>query len=204
MTAYLLVYTVPMYCAVDLLERVGLKDADFPKSDAILTDGAFQLQRELSIPIDTTDLRLIGAHLSSQFGLYTVFNTVQYTGSVIFITSDDDSTPLFTIMLQASDTSPNFNSLRISLRGLESTFELPAATTDSPFQDIGIKLQDSLLVISLNCTVIDFAILKNESVRSAMSLTGGRVRIFGPNAIVSWIVYNIFSGGYTCTDGYTL
>lgn len=178
-----------------MLERVGLRDSNFSQSDAILTDGptgdldAFQLQRELSTPIDSMDLELIGALISSQFGLYTVFNTLQYTGSVISITSDDDSTPLLDIALQTSDSSPDLNSLRISLRGLDSVFDLPAATLDSPFQDLGIRLQDSLLVVSLNCTIVDFAILQNESDDGAMSLMGGRVSVFGPDAIVSWMCF---------------
>lgn len=179
--------------AVDLLATMGLRDSDLPSSDAMVTAGpsdeldAFQLRRQLSASTESRELELIAALVPSQFGLYMVFNTFQYIGSVISITNGDDATPLLDITLQLSDTIPDTNSLKISLRGLDFAFDLPAPTLNSPFQDIGIKLKDSVLVITLNCTIVDFVILQNKS--NAVALTSGRVSIFGEDAVVSLIVH---------------
>lgn len=185
--------SLDFFPTVDLLATVGLRDSNLPSSDAIEVNGpndkldAFRLQRQLVASIESKELELIAALLPSQFGLYTVFNTLEYTGSIISITNGDDSTPLLDITLEVSDTVPDTNSLKISLRGLDFTFDLPTASQNSPFQNIGIKLMDSVLVLTLNCTIVDFVILRNRS--DAVALTDARVSIFGEDAVVSLIAH---------------
>jgi hypothetical protein len=173
--------------AVDLFETVGIRDSDLSSSDATVIDSSndepdtLQLHRPLSASIMDKELELIGTLLSSQFGLYTVFNTFEYTGSILAITNGNDNTTLLDVSLEAS---LNTNILRISLRGLDFAFNLPTASLVSPFQAIGLKLRESVLIVTLNCTIVDFDILRNKS--DPITLSNGRVRIFGEDAIVSF------------------
>ena len=182
--------------AVDLLAAMGLRDQNLPSSVAVVIEGptdeldAFHLQMPLSASIDSKELELIGSLVSSQFGLYAVFNTVQYTGSIISITNGADSitngadsTSLLDVSLEVSDAAPGVNTLTVSLQGKDYNFDLPVATSDSPFQAIGIKLMDSVLVVTLNCTILDFVILQSTS--PPVTLANGTVSIFEEDAIVS-------------------
>ena len=169
--------------AVDLLASVGLRDS----SSAELTNGptdefdAFQLQRQFTTNIAGLELELIGTQISSQFGIYILFNALQYNGSLISITTANRETVL-EVTLQESNSSTDLNTLVVSLNGMDFPFDLPIATTESPFQDIGIRLEDSLLVVTLNCTTVDFVVLQSEI--TPISVTGGTVNILGENAIV--------------------
>lgn len=192
---------------------MGLRDSNLPSSNGVIIEGptdeldAFHLQRTLFASMNSKELELIGSLVSSQFGLYAVFNTIQYSGPIISITNDADSISLLDVSLEVSDTVPSVNAvsdivpgtntLRVSLQGTEFSFELPAAPSDSPFQAIGIKLMDSVLIVTLNCTIIDFVILRNTF--PPVALANGTVSIFGEDAIVSFMQF--WRGTY-CTCNY--
>lgn len=176
--------------AVDVLRSVGLRSSSLSPDDAEIVSGptgepdAFLLQRRLSALTSGIEWELIGAGLPSQFGLYTVFDTVQYSGSILSITSETNSRLLLDVMLLPSTTSQDRNTLTFIFPGLSPiSIDIPAvAPGESPFQDIGVRLKDSLLVVTVNCSIVDFAPLPNAP--DSLSLDDARVSIFGNQATV--------------------
>ena len=176
--------------AVDLLRSVGLRNNNLLTSDAVPTVGptnaldALILQTDFSAPIGGADWNLIGANLPSEFGIFTIFNSLRYRGLIFSInTSNSTFTPL-RISLENSTTSPELNSLVISLPGLTPlSIDVPTATPDSPFQRIGIRLKNSLLVVSLNCTVVGFITLTQAP--DPLQVANATLMVFESQAIVS-------------------
>ena len=161
-------------------------------TDAIVTTGpnnqsdAFILQRQFSAPTSGVEWEQIGTGLRSEFGIYTVFDTTQYTGSIITITNEINSMLLLDITIQPSANSLVQNTLTFTLPGLGQTFEIDihTASADRPFQDIGISFRNSILGVLLNCNLSDFK--KLPSAPDQLSTDNGRVTIFGDQATVSF------------------
>ena len=195
-----------LYCvisAVDVLSSVGLRSDNFSSSDAVVANGpkdepdAFMLLRQLSTSTSVNDIEwnLIGTSLPSEFGLYTIFNTEQYTGSILSIVNDISQMQLLDIALQRSSlNSPDQNSLIFTLPGLSPiTIDIPAASS-SPFQNIGVRLKNSILTVIVDCSVIHF-----ESIMDApepLRVQDSSIRIFGSQATVSSLLCDM------CKDFY--
>ena len=178
-----------MYYAVDVLRTVGLRDNDLSSDDAVITDGptgkqdAFILQRKLSASVSDKKWDLIGSDLPSQFGVYTAFNSLNYHGSIFALHIGTDA--VLEVSLGESVTSSEHNSLFILLPGITPVvFDVPFAPSDAPFQDIGIRLQHSQLVVVVNCTLVDFVTLDRDP-DPFLVMNETVVEIFGNGAIVS-------------------
>lgn len=172
---------------------MGLRNSNFPDSDAITInssnneDDAFFLRRELSGLTVGREWELIGTEFVSEFGLYIVFNSIEYDDSRILSITDEDSvdSSLNVALLKSSDSS-NPDNLVITLPGLDPiVIDIPSATEDSPFQRIGIRMKEGVLVVSLNCTLVDFVILPGGAAPNPLPVANGTVVIFGAEAIVS-------------------
>lgn len=175
---------------VDLLRSAGLRNNNLPPSDATATNGpsgaldALMLQKELTAATSGVEWELIGAQLPSEFSVYTVFDTVQYTGSILSVTSGNNVMPVLDITLQRPVGLSDFNTLNITLPGLSPiTVDVLAASGAASFQYIGISLKGSLLVVLLNCSIVDIVTL--QGVPDKLPVADGMVAIFGSQAIVS-------------------
>ena len=160
-----------------------MKNTVISPSDAIAANGprnqpdAFRLQRQLSAPAGGKQWELIAAQLPKQLGIYASFNALLFEGSIVSLINTVDSSELLSI----SYTS---DSLVITLPGNSPvSFQLPATTTDSPFHNIGIKLDGPLLIVILNCSILDFSVLESDI--ASLSLADVVVNVFESQAIVS-------------------
>ena len=179
-----------MYCIiVDLLRSIGLRDAVISPSDAVVTDGpgnqqdAFRLQRQLSAPTNSREWDLIAAQFPMQFGIYASFNALQYDGSIISLVDAIDDTVLLDVRYSSSG-SMGSDSLVITLPGNSPvSIQVPTATANSPFHNIGIQLDNSELIVILNCSLLDFVSL--ESAVDPISLEDGMVNVYESQAVVS-------------------
>ena len=174
-------------CVVDLLESVGLRGSVLSPSDAAVVSGptgtldAFRLERQLSTPTSSKEWELIAAQLPQQFGVHASFNALMFDGSLLSLIDTTDDSILLDIAYNSA-TDPNI--LSITLPGNNPfTFQVPAAKSDSPFHNIGIRLDASTLIVTLNCSLLDFATLANSV--APINLTNGVVNVYESQAIVS-------------------
>ena len=151
-----------MYCAtVDVLDAVGLRDGNLEEDGASLALGpnglldAFTLTQELTAPTTGREWELIRADFDTQFGIYTTFDALDYSGTIISIS--DGVLSEFVLSLNSSaEELNNTQTLIVTLPNFSFDFDVEIPSQgDSGFQSIGIALEDERLLIIVNCTVID-------------------------------------------------
>lgn len=174
---------------VDLLDSVGLRNVVVSPSDAVSVNGpsskpdAFQLQRQLSAPTSGKQWELIAAQLPTQFGFYASFNALMFEGSIVSLVNTVDNSELLVISYSSQD-SVGTDTLVITIPGNNPvSFEVPSATTDLPFHDIGIELDGSFLIVTLNCVILNFTSLEEDPLPLSLS-DDVVVNVFENQAIV--------------------
>lgn len=155
--------TLYFVTTVDVLSAVGLRDGNTDEDGASLAFGpnglldAFTLTRELTAPTTGREWEFIRADFDTQFGIYTTFDALGYTGSIISISSGVLSE--FVLLLNSSIEMTNgTQNLMLSIILPNFSFEYDVdipSQGDSGFQSIGIAFEEGRLVIVVNCTVID-------------------------------------------------
>ncbi len=179
-------FSIPI---VDILDFVGLKDSNTSSQDALLTVGpsgmldAFSLERELNTSTVGPEWEQISQDFPTQFGLHTVFNASEYEGSIISISNK--SGLIFDVSLSRTENSTG-DTLTVTLPGLSSFhIRIPegANLRDGSFQSLGIRLVHYQLVVVVDCVVVNFVDLVDPIL--PLPVTGGEVRVFGDQAIVS-------------------
>ncbi len=175
---------------MDVLTAVGLRNSDVSTRDAVLTEGptgeidAVVLQRRFTSPTNRMEWNLIGAEIPFEFGIYTVFNSYEYRGTILSVTNQNAALPVMDVTIAESNNSSDMKSLIISLPGLDPVIlDIPSASEESPFQNIGIRLRNSQLLAVVNCSVADFVSISD--VPDQLVTTNATVEIFGESAIVS-------------------
>lgn len=185
-------FNITVFCTVDILNVVGLRDGNTQEDGATVVPGptglmdAFALTRELSAPINGREWELIGMDFDTQFGVYTSFDALNYVGSIISIRNGVLSE--FSLSFNSSgDTATNetrTQTLSITLPRFSFDFdvEIPSQGNDA-FQSIGIALEEGRLIVTVNCTVVD--IIPVEFAVGELPSDRASVTIFSDPTIVS-------------------
>ena len=181
-----------LLCTVDVLNAVGLRDGNPEEDGASLAFGpsgsldAFALTQELTAPTTEREWELIGADFDTQFGVYTTFDAVGYTGSIISIS--DGVLLEFVLSLNSSIEEINkTQTLSITLPNFSFDFDVEIPSQgDGGFQSIGIALEEGRLIVVVNCTVID--IIPVEFAVGSLPSEGANVAIFSEPTTVSCAV----------------
>lgn len=185
-----MIYLILYVRTVDVLDVIGLRSGDLSSHDASLSTGprgvldAFTLERELNTSTTDSEWQQIAENFTSQFGLFTVFNTSEYEGSIITIS--DGSGFAFDISLRRSENSTE-DELVVTLPGLSSLrIRIPASANlrdMSSFRSLGVRLSHYQLLVIVDCAIVNFANLEEPSL--PLPVSGGEVRVFGGEAMVS-------------------
>ena len=116
---------------------------------------------------------LIGLDFDTQFGVYTTFDTLNYTGSIISISNG----VLSEFILSLNNSGDLLQTLSIRLPNFSFDFEVEIPLQgDDAFQSFGVALEEGRLIITVNCTVID--IISVESTVGNLPSEGATVTIF--------------------------
>ena len=174
---------------MDLLRAAGLRENDLTDVDAMRVAGptgmldAFQLATELEVNTSDVTFNLIGADIPSSFAVFTVLNLYRYTGPILSVTEGLDPTSLLSVSVDRFSNAM-YKVLNISLPGLETVrVAIPSTTADDPFQNIGIRLKDTQLVVTINCSV--FSVVNLDNPADMLILDDGVITILGSEATVS-------------------
>ena len=190
------------HIAVDLLRSVGLRENDLSEADVTVVNGptneldAFMLERSLTVDTDEIELDLIGVDLLLNSGIFTIFNSYLYRGLIFSIGNGTSLEPLLEIeLLDFGDLTHNY--LLASIPGVGySLIKIPVATETSQFQNIGIRLKDSKLVVVVNCSIVE--VLTLDDMAELVLTEDGVITIFGSEAIVSLHVLCILKDSHMC------
>ena len=173
--------------AVDVLNSVGLRDGDIAEDGAVLVDGpsgemdAFLLSRQLSAPTNSTDWDVVNSDFPREFALYVEFNASQYSGSIVAI--NRGMADEFNVAL---DTSSSAQMLIITLPGLDPVEIIVPPQMRSMFQIFGFKLENTILTVYVNCSLITILRLPASPQQLPIS-NSSVVEIFEQPTTVSWL-----------------
>lgn len=167
---------------VDVLESVDIRQSLEGVTLAIGPDGttsAYSLSRSFSGATSGRNWELIGLDFRTQFSIYAVFQAPFYNGSILAV--NNDSQTLFDISLHHFEDLDA--QLRIVLPGVPSVAIDVPNSPDNMYTFLGIKLENSRLVVIINCSVEAIIHLENTPEQLQTSLS--TVTIFEQPAMVN-------------------